>query len=77
MTEVNEFTPPEELSSPERIAIMNGYRDQIRGDGEDPSEEELKYGIELMRTERSVSAGRTAEKKASKAAPVPVSLDDI
>ncbi len=72
------FTPPEELSSPERIALMNGYRARVRDEkDEGPDVEELRYAIELMRTERSVSAGRSSEKKAAKAPPKPIDLDDI
>ncbi len=70
-------TPPDQLSSAERITLMNGYRARVR-DPEDsgPTPDELRYSIELMRTERSVSAGRSNEKKA-KAAPKPIDLDDI
>lgn len=73
----NNFTPAEDLSSPERIALMNGYRARVRDeDDEGPTPEELRYAIDLMRTERSVSAGRTSAKKAA-AAPKAVDLDDL
>ncbi len=70
-------TPADQLSSAERISTMNAYRARVR-DPEDPgpTPEELRYSIELMRTERSVSAGRSSSKKA-KAEVAPIELDDI
>lgn len=75
MTE-QQFVPAEDLSSADRIAIINGYRARIR-ENNPVSEEELSYGLDLVRTERSVSAGRTAEKKAAKAPPKAISLDEL
>ena len=76
MTEKQEFIPAEDLSSAERIATMNGYRARIR-EGDIPNKEELTYALDLLRTERSVSAGRTAAKKEAKAPAKPISLDEL
>ncbi len=76
MTEKQEFIPAEDLSSADRIAIMNGFRARIR-EGDMPTEEELTYGLDLLYTERSVSAGRTAAKKAAKAPAKPIPIEEL
>jgi hypothetical protein len=76
MTEVTQVAP-EELSSAERLSIINDYRSRVR-QGEDVPDEELKYAVQLVQTERSAAAGRSAEKKSTaKPAATPLSLDEL
>ena len=68
---------PDEMTPQDRIAFINDARSRILGH-ETLSDEELRYAIKLMQSERKLSSSRSGAAKAKKApAPSPSQLSDF
>lgn len=63
---------PTAMTSPERIAVINDARSRLLK-GDDLSDDELRYAIRLMTSERKLAPGA----KAKKVAPAPAQLSDF
>ena len=68
---------PDEMTPQDRIAIINDARSRILA-RETLSDEELRYAIRLMQSERKLSSSRSGTAKSKKApAPAPSQLSDF
>ena len=74
MTEQVQLRDPNEMTSVERVGLINEYRSKVLND-EDVPDAELKYALEVLRVERSYTSSRTTKRTAAPAKTV--SLDDF
>lgn len=60
--EAQSFPDPEALTSSERIAFINKYRDMVQNQ-EDVSEVELRHAVSLIASERKMNVNAKPKKK--------------
>jgi len=67
-----QFPNPEQLTSPERVAMLNQLQSR-KLEGEILTIDELRFGVNLMRTERKHKAETNKSKKPAVAVATPLS----